>query len=292
MAGLTISDLLKRKGPVEVIGCHSPLSGKIAESVGFQALWLSSLELSALNGVPDANFLTMSENLDMVRNVCQAVSIPVIADCDSGYGNELNVYRMVQLYEQAGVSGICLEDNVYPKKCSFYETSADEVVTPEEHARRIAAAVQARHNGLFIIARTEAFIRNLGLKEALHRASVYEKAGADAILVHSKKKTDEDLVEFVKAWNGKVPLVCVPTTYNQYSSSELFERGYKIIIFANHGLRASINAMKEAFALIKEKHRTKDLDDQIASLQDVFELTDVDAMQQLIASFNRSHDVR
>jgi len=292
MAGKTIFDLLKEEGPVEVVGCHSPLSARIAENAGFPALWVSSLELSALNGVPDANFLTMSENLEMIRNVCQAVSIPVIADCDSGYGNELNVYRMVQLYEQAGVAGICLEDNVFPKKCSFYESGADEVVTAEEHARRIIAAVQARKNGLFIIARTEAFIRNLGLAEALRRAYLYEESGADAILVHSKKKTDEDIVAFAKAWHGKVPLVCVPTIYNQFSSMDLLERGYKIVIFANHGLRASVNAMKDTFALIREKRCTKELDGRIASLQDVFNLTGVSAMEELVASFRCPNDVR
>ncbi|MFH0770758.1 MAG: isocitrate lyase/PEP mutase family protein [Candidatus Peregrinibacteria bacterium] len=292
MVAKSVFDLLEEEGAIEVMGCHSPLSARIAEASGFPALWVSSFELSALNGVPDANFLTMSENLEMIRNICQAVSVPVIADCDSGYGNELNVYRMVQLYEQAGVSAICLEDNVYPKKCSFYESDADELVTGQEHARRIVAAVHARRNGLFIIARTEAFIRNLGIKEALQRAHLYEEAGADAILVHSKKRTDEEIVAFAKAWDGRVPLVCVPTVYNQYTSGELLERGYKIVIFANHGLRASIDAMKKTFSLIRNNHCTKELDGQIASLQEVFDLTGVSAMEQLIASFRSPHDIR
>ncbi len=289
----SIHSLLDQELPLEVIGCHSPLSARLAQVAGFKAVWVSSLELSALNGLPDANFLTMSENLSVIQSICRSVSIPVIADCDSGYGNELNVYRMTQLYEHAGVSGICIEDNVFPKKCSFYEAGEEELVPMEEHARKIAAACKGRRsNDFFIMARTEAFIRNLGLQEALKRARAYADAGADAIVVHSKIKTDEEIVAFSRAWDRDIPLVCIPTTYNQYSSVDLLEKGYKIVIFANHGLRASVSAMQAAFDHIKKNRSSIGLDGSIASLQEVFRLTGVPEMERLIASFQFSHDVQ
>ena len=280
---------MQGKSPIEVVGCHSPLSARLAEAAGFPALWLSSLELSSLNGLPDANFLSMAENLEMIRKVCQAVSTPVIVDCDSGYGNEVNVYRMVQLYEQAGVSAISIEDNVFPKKCAFYEAGAEELVSAEEHSRKIRAACTARKNkDFFIIGRTEAFIRKLGLEEALKRAHAYADAGADAIFVHSKKNTDEEIVSFVKAWDRDVPLVCSPTTYYQYSSDELMARGYKMMIYANQGLRASVKAMQETYLAIKKSGSTKDVEGSIAPLKEVFKWTGVSEMEDLITSLHQT----
>jgi len=287
-ASTSVKSLMQSNLPVEVVGCHSPLSAKLAEAAGFPAVWLSSLELSSVNGLPDANFLSMAENLEIIRKICLSVTVPVIADCDSGYGNEVNVYRMVQLYEQAGVSAISIEDNVFPKKCSFYDGGSDELVTVDEHARKVQAACKARKSiDFFIIARTEAFIRNLGLEEALKRAHAYADAGADAIFVHSKKKTDEDIVAFTKAWKRDVPLVCSPTTYNQYTSDELLERGYSMIIYANQGLRATVKALQETYAHIKDKGSTKGLDGVIAPLQDVFEVAGVAEMEELISSLQQ-----
>ncbi len=274
--------------PVEVMGCHSPLSARLAEAAGFPALWLSSLELSSVNALPDANFLSMAENLEMVHKVCQAVSTPIVVDCDSGYGNEVNVFRMTQLYEKAGVSAISIEDNVFPKKCAFYEAGAEELVSAEEHSRKIKAACTARKSKeFFVIARTEAFIRKLGLEEALKRAHAYADAGADAIFVHSKKNTDEEVVAFAKAWGRDIPLVCSPTTYYQYSSVELMERGYKMMIYANQGLRASVKAMLETYLAIKKSGSTKNVEDSIAPLKEVFKWTGVSEMEDLISSLQQ-----
>lgn len=284
--------MLDHSSPVEVMGCHSPLSARLAEAAGFPALWLSSLELSSVNALPDANFLSMAENLEMIHKVCQAVSTPVVVDCDSGYGNEVNVYRMTQLYEKAGVSAISIEDNVFPKKCAFYEAGAEELVSAEEHARKIKAACMARQGkDFFIIARTEAFIRNLGLEEALNRAHAYADAGADAIFVHSKKDTDEEIAAFSKEWNRDIPLVCSPTTYYQYTSQELLDRGYKMMIYANQGLRASAKAMLEVFSTIKEHGCTKEVEQSIAPLKQVFQWTGVMEMKNLTSSLNQQDDI-
>lgn len=112
--------MLDRPGPVILAGAHHGLSARLVEEAGFDAVWASSFEISASHAVPDANILSMAENLAVAKNVNDSVTIPIIADCDNGYGNAINVMRMVQEYERAGIAGVCIEDNDFPKRCSFY----------------------------------------------------------------------------------------------------------------------------------------------------------------------------
>src|SRR5499425_3618472 len=182
--------LLRRPGPGLVLGAHDALSAKLAEEAGFDAIWASGFGISAASALPDANILTMSETLDAVRRMSDAVQIPVIADCDNGFGNAINVMRTVTEFERAGAAGICIEDNEFPKRCSFYAGVRRDLVLPEEHARKVEAAVAARRSRDFaVIARTEALIVGLGLDEAMSRARLYAESGADAVLVHSKAKS-------------------------------------------------------------------------------------------------------
>src|SRR5438477_6750830 len=181
--------LLNRPETVVLAGAHNALSAKLVEQAGFEAIWASGFEISAAWGVPDASTLTMTENLDVVKQISDAVSIPVIADGDTGYGNAINVMRTVEAYEQAGIAGISLEDNIFPKRCSFYTGVQRELVSIEEHAGKIRAAKAAQKNPDFtVIARSEALIAGLGMEAAILRAGAYAQAGAGAILVHSKAK--------------------------------------------------------------------------------------------------------
>src|SRR5436305_2516955 len=178
--------LLRAPGVVLAAGAHDALSAKLAEQAGFDAIWASGFGISAVRAVPDANILTLTETLEAVRRIVDAVGIPVIADCDNGYGNAINVMRTAAEFERAGAAGICIEDNEFPKRCSFYAGVRRELVPAEEHARKIEAATTARRAASFlVIARTEALIVGLGLDEALRRATAYARAGADAVLVHS-----------------------------------------------------------------------------------------------------------
>ena len=129
--------LLRRPGPALVLGAHDALSAKLAEEAGFDAIWGSGFGISAVSALPDANILTMSETLDAVQRMVEAVHIPVIADCDNGFGNAINVIRTVAQYERAGVAGLCIEDNIFPKRCSFYAGVQRELVPVEEHALKI-----------------------------------------------------------------------------------------------------------------------------------------------------------
>ena len=263
-----LQELLKQPGPALVLGAHDALSARLAQEAGFDAIWASGFGISATNAMPDANILTMSETLEAVRRMSTAVSIPVIADCDNGFGNAINVIRTVTEYERAGAAGICIEDNIFPKRCSFYAGVQRELVPIDEHARKIQAATAARQNADFvIIARTEAFIAGWGKQEALHRARAYVEAGADAILIHSKAATfDEELRDFAASWDMPCPLVSVPTTYADITAHDLAAAGFQLVIFANQTLRAAVTGMRSALATLKREGRPAAVDEQIVTL--------------------------
>src|SRR5436189_2205474 len=193
--------LLPAEGIVLAAGAHDALSAKLAEQAGFDAIWASGFGISAVQAVPDANILTLTETLEAVRRIVDAVAIPVVADCDNGYGNAINVMRTAAEFERAGAAGICIEDNEFPKRCSFYAGVRRNLVSPEEHARKVEAAVAARRARDFVvIPRTEALIVGLGQEEALGRARAYADAGADAVLLHSKAHDFNELHAFAEAW--------------------------------------------------------------------------------------------
>lgn len=271
---------LAEPGPVLVAGAHSALTAKLVEEAGFDAIWASGFEISAARGVPDANILTMVEQLDAARHMVAAVSIPVIADCDGGFGNAINVDRMTREYEQAGVAGICLEDNVFPKRCSFYVGVRRELTPIDEHAGKIRAAISARSSrDTLVIARTEALIAGFGMHEAVSRAHAYADAGADLILVHSKADTADELEEFSRRWHRRVPLVCVPTCYKHASADELDALGFKVVIFANHALRASVKAVQTTLAALRAERRPAAADPYIVPMEEIYRLVGVDDLR-------------
>jgi phosphoenolpyruvate phosphomutase len=277
-----LRQLLRQPGIIKAVGAHDALSAKLIERAGFDAIWASGFAISAsLKCIPDASFITSSEQLEVERNIAEAVSIPIIADCDTGYGNALNVMRTVNDRERAGVAAICIEDNVYPKRCSFYAGVRRELIPVEEHCGKIQAAKAAQTLPDFVvIARTEALIAGWGQEEALTRAEAYADAGADAVLIHSKSSTFDELKTVAKAWSGKVPLVVVPTIFDQVTAAELEEAGFKIVIYANQMVRASIRAMRDALAVIQKDTRPGSVNDQIVKLKEVYEIVGVPQMEQ------------
>jgi phosphoenolpyruvate phosphomutase len=273
---------LKKPGALKIVGAHDALSARLIERAGFDGVWASGFAISAsLKCIPDASFITSSEQLDVERNIVEAVGIPVIADCDTGYGNALNVMRTVNDRERAGVAAICIEDNVYPKRCSFYAGVRRELIPIEEHCGKIKAAKAAQIFPEFmVIARTEALIAGWGQEEALKRAEAYAEAGADAVLIHSKSKTFDELRSVYKAWSGRVPLVVVPTIFDQTTAAEMEEAGAKIIIYANQPVRAAISAMRATLDLIKRDTRPGAANERIVTLQEVYDIVGVPQMEE------------
>jgi len=273
---------LKKPGALKIVGAHDALSARLIERAGFDGVWASGFAISAsLKCIPDASFITSSEQLEVERNIADAVNIPVIADCDTGYGNALNVMRTVNDRERAGVAAICIEDNVYPKRCSFYAGVRRELIPIEEHCGKIKAAKAAQTVPDFmVIARTEALIAGWGQEEALKRAAAYAEAGADAVLIHSKSKKFDELKTVYKAWSGRVPLVVVPTIFDQTTAEEMEDAGEKIIIYANQPVRAAIRAMRDTLDLIRKDTRPGAANDRIVTLPEVYDIVGVPQMEE------------
>jgi phosphonopyruvate hydrolase len=268
-------------GLVHVMSAHSPLSARLAEEAGFDALWASGFELSALYGLPDVSLITMTQHLDMVRAMVEQSSLPLVADIDTGFGNALNVTYAVEQYERAGAAAVVIEDKTFPKVTSLIAEGRQELVRMEEFQGKIEAACATRKDRDFlVIARTEALIAGLGEAEALKRAAAYEQAGADMILVHSKKKTPEKVESFVRAWQGKAPIVLVPTAYPEMNATRIKALGkVKMVIYGNHALRAAVTGMKDVFARIRSDGGIHNVHNDIVSVEEIFRLQRMDQVK-------------
>jgi phosphoenolpyruvate phosphomutase len=269
---LRLRELLRRGTVARAVGAHDALTAKLVEEAGFEAVWVSSFELSASRGVPDANLVTMSEYLDIAENIDASVAIPVLADCDTGFGGPLNVACAVRRYERRGIAGICVEDKVFPK-INSYAAIRQDLVSIKEFTEKIVAAKEQQSSPDFVfVARTEALIAGLGIAEALERAYAYAEVGADAILVHSKSTRPDQIFEFAAQWDASVPLIAVPTSYADVDEKALTANGIGLVIYANHTLRAAVRAVRETLAELGRAGCAAAIDTRIAGMAEVFAL--------------------
>ncbi|MEU7550903.1 phosphoenolpyruvate mutase [Streptomyces sp. NPDC044571] len=275
-----LRSLFETPGLVRIIGAHNPLGARLAEQAGFDGVWSSGLEISASQGVPDADILTMSELLGVASSMASAVRVPVVADCDAGYGNANNVSHMVRRYEAAGIAAVTIEDKCFPKVNSFVPGRQELASVPEFCGKIEAAKDAQRDPALMVIARIEALIAGWDLDEALRRGTAYAQAGADAVLIHAKSASPGPVLEFLRRWELPQPVVVVPTTYHTVSADELEAAGAKMVIYANHGLRAGVQAVRETFETILKSGRTTEVEDRIATLGTVFDLQGMDAYKR------------
>jgi len=271
--------LFATPAPIVIAGAHDGLSARLVEEAGFDGIWASGFEISASHGVPDASLLTVTEMLDATRGMRAVTKLPIVVDADTGFGNAINAIRTVEAFKAAGAAGLCIEDNVFPKRCSFYAGVKRLLADVDEQQLKIRAAVDAASDDFVIIARTEALIAGWGLDEALRRGRAYADAGADAILIHSNQATADDVAQFADAWDRLTPLVCVPTTYSTATVGELSRIGFKMVIFANHGLRASIKAAQDVFRTIRQEGHASAVDDRIVPLSEVYRLVGLDQLK-------------
>lgn len=276
-----LRNLLNGNKIVKVAGVHDGLSSKVAEMKGFDAIWASGLGISAVNRVPDASILTMTDYLNSAIVMNESCSLPVIADCDSGFGNIHNVIRMTKRYELSGIAGICIEDKLYPKMNSFVDTE-HSLISIEDFCAKIKAVKITQTNKDFIlIARTEALIAKKGQEEAYKRAKAYAKSGADAILIHSKANNPSEIIEFVEHWDMNTPIVVVPTKYPQLTYQQLEDMGIKMVIYANHALRASLAAISKTLESIMLNKTSLEIEREIASVDNVLSLLEVQHMSEI-----------
>lgn len=201
-----------------------------------------------------------------------ATDIPILLDGDTGYGNFNNARRLVKKLEQRNIAAVCLEDKVFPKRNSFSEVKQD-LADIEEFCKKIEACKDQQTDPDFsVVARVEALIAGWGHAEAIKRAEAYRKAGADAILIHSKINNHSEIEEFLKEWNQRSPVVIVPTMYYNTPTDLFRQWGVNVVIWANHNMRASVTAMQDTCRKIKEQESIKEVEAEVVSVKEVFRL--------------------
>ena len=264
---------LEEKSIVKVCGAFDAMSAKLVELNGFDAIWSGSFAISSTHGVPDASILTMTEFFDVASNMAQTCNIPIIADCDTGYGGPSNVMHMVKKYENAGIAAVCIEDKTFPKRNSLLKDGTNELISEKEFVAKILAAKDAKKNKDFmVIARVESLISGLSMDTALKRAEAYEEAGADAILIHSKQKNPDEIFEFVDSFKGNCPVVVIPTTYDTVKINELENHNIKMVIYANQTLRAAHKSMRDLLKILKNSESISSVNEKLSSMESIFEL--------------------
>lgn len=253
---------------------HNGLSAKIVEEAGFKGIWGSGLSISAAMGVRDSNEASWTQVLEVLGFMSEATTIPILLDADTGYGNFNNARRLVKKLEQIGVAGACIEDKLFPKTNSLLGgTEGRPLADIKEFQGKIKAMKDTQTDPDFcVVARIEAFIAGWPLEEAMKRAEAYREAGADAVLIHSKRKDHAEIEQFCKAWDNKCPVVIVPTKY--YTTPTQTFRDWKVstVIWANHNMRASVSAMQETCKQIMQDQSLVNVEPKIASVTEVFRL--------------------
>jgi len=279
-------ELLTAPGVAYVMEAHDGMSARIAQEAGFEAVWASGLSISASMGVRDANEASWTQVLEHVEFMADATTVPIMVDADTGYGNFNNVRRLVRKLEERGVAAMCIEDKLYPKTNSYIRGEEQPLMDVEEFCGKLRAAKDTQRDPDFtVVARCEALITGLGMGEALYRAEAYREAGADAVLIHSKQRTADEIVEFMAAWSGACPIVIVPTTYYR-TAPEVFERaGIAGVIWGNQLLRASVAAMQQMAGELARTRSLEGIEERIATVQEIFRLTDAPELDEAEARY-------
>ena len=251
---------------------HDALSAMIAERSRFAGLWASGLSIASSLGYRDANEASWTQIVEAVERMADAVRIPILVDGDSGFGNFNNARLAASKLWQRGASGFCIEDKGYPKLNSFVG-DCHPLADIDEFCGRLRAVKDTVPDPDFVlVARTEALIAGRGMGEALARADAYVDAGADAILVHSRRTSADEILRFAGAWKCARPLVIVPTKYYRTPVSVYRDAGISTVIWANHNMRAAITAMRRVCERIKREESVGNVEADIATLDDVFGL--------------------
>ena len=277
--------LMSTKNIVRILESHNSLTGLIIEklkvinknkNIEFDGMRSSSLTDSATKGKPDNSSLDFSARISSLNDMMDVTTKPLVFDADNG-GQLEHLPFLVRSLERSGVSAMIMEDKIGLKKNSLFNNqTGTKQDKPQIFAKKIKKICNSRQSKDFmVIARIESFIVGKGLNDALKRAEIYSKAGADAILIHSKEKTPKEIFAFAKEFKKSknfIPLVSVPSTYPKVYEKDLIKNGFKLVIYANQLLRAAYPAMQKAAKLILEKRRAFEVDKKIISIKEIINL--------------------
>ena len=282
-----LRQLIQMRPVVKTLEVHSGLTGLIAEKTivesngeldQFDAMWISSLCDSTAKGKPDIELVDMSSRIRTIDDVMDVTTKPIILDGDTGGLIEHFVYN-VRTLERMGVSAVIIEDKTGLKKNSLFGTEVEQTQDSiENFCAKIRAGKQAlRTEEFMIIARIESLILERGMEDAITRARAYVEAGADGIMIHSRRKSPDEILEFCRIFREKdttTPIVVVPTSFNSITEEELAEAGVNIVIYANQLTRSAFPAMQETAITILKNHRAKEADEKLMPFKDIIRLID------------------
>ncbi|MBR4099989.1 MAG: phosphoenolpyruvate mutase [Clostridia bacterium] len=280
-----LKKLIDMKGCVTAIEAHSGITGLIAENTTvlqdgktyqFDAMWVSSLCDSTAKGKPDIELVDMTSRFRTIDDIMEVTTKPIIFDGDTGGLTEHFVYTVKSL-ERMGVSMVIIEDKTGLKKNSLFGTEVQQTQDSiDNFCEKIRAGKRAQKTKDFMIcARIESLILERGMEDALERAFAFSKAGADAIMIHSRKKEPDEIFEFVEKFrieNTSTPIVVVPTSFNTVTEQEFKERGVNVVIYANQLTRSGFPAMQNVAKTILTNHRAKEADDMCMSIKEIINL--------------------
>lgn len=280
MSGRSLRQRFISGDPAFLMEAHSGLAATIVEQEGFDGIWASGLSIASAHGVRDCNELSWTQVLEVLEAMRDAVALPILVDGDTGFGDFNNVRRLVRKLCRLGIDGVCIEDKLFPKRNS-YVGDRQPLAEIDEFCGKIKAAKDSQTDPEFaVVARVEALVSGLGMGEAVLRAERYRQAGADAILIHSKKQSGDEILEFARRWARRAPLVIVPTTYYRTPAATFHEAGISTLIWANHNLRASLRAMQLVSRSIRAMSGPGAVEDSIASLGEIFALLGYDELAE------------
>jgi phosphoenolpyruvate phosphomutase len=270
-----LREMFEKKELDFLMEAHNGLSAKIVQEAGFKGIWASGLSLSAQLGVRDNNEASWTQVVDVCDFMTECTDIPILLDGDTGYGNFNNARRLIGKLERVDIAGVCMEDKLFPKTNSFIDGELQPLADIDEFCGKIMACKDVQKDPDFmVVARLEAFITGYGLDEAYRRADAYHKAGADAILCHSKKKDDSDIKAFMEAWGTRCPVVIVPTKYPDVHCDTFRDYDVSMVIWANHNMRAAVSAMQKVTQDIYDNESLKNVEasGDISTVAEVFRL--------------------
>ncbi|GGA93302.1 isocitrate lyase/PEP mutase family protein [Puia dinghuensis] len=284
----TLLHALATDKQITIPGIFDPLSAKIAEIMGFPAAWVSGFCVSTSFFMPDENYMTVDQYINRLSEIRRIATIPLIVDCDEGYGDMINTLYLLQNLAKLDIQAICIEDNAFPKINSFKEPNGTRhaLESVESFCHKLYN-IKRNFPELILIARTESMIVGEPLESAIIRGKAYKSAGADFLVIHSKNKRLSEFKLIVDAWEDPDSLVVIPTLAEDLSFMDLKQIGFRIIILANQVLRSGIHAMCSAYGKIKADAGINELNKDTVPMKFIFDLIDNHYKKEALCSISK-----
>lgn len=283
-----LRELLHGEDLLFLMEAHDGVSARIAQRSGFEAIWASGFSISTALGVRDSEEVSWSQFLFVVECMVDCAAIPVVVDGDTGHGDFNTARRFTRKVHRVGAAGLCLEDKIFPKLNSFVG-DAHSLASVDEFCGKLEACRAAVHDPAFcLIARTEALIAGMSCDEALERAEAYRQAGADAIFVHSRKSVPDEVIDFARRWDRRLPVVVSPTTYVDAPAELYRANGIAGVVWGNQSMRAAVAAMQRVCRAIRARGSAASPGVEIAPLGEIFDLMDYDELVDAERRYTRS----